>query len=273
MSALHIVATPIGNLEDITLRAIRVLGEADWVLAEDTRRTRVLLDRHGIDVKPASLHAHNEASRVERVLATLAAGGDVALVSDAGTPLISDPGERLVAAVVAAGYDVSPVPGPSAVTSALSVSGLAAAPYSFVGFLPRRKGECERLLESLRDRPDTLVFFESPRRVAATLARLAAVLGNRRAVATRELTKRYEQIARGNLEELAERFADSARGEFTLVVEGAAPTAPITDPTELDERIRELRNAGVSPREVSKQLARETGMPKRVVYARVIDLE
>ena len=222
MSVLYIVATPIGNLEDITLRAIRVLGEARWVLAEDTRHTRVLLDRHGIDARPASLHAHNEASRIGRVLSTLEAGGDVALVSDAGTPLISDPGERLVAAVALAGYEVSPVPGASAVSSAISVSGLAAAPYSFVGFLPRRKGECERLLVALRDRPDTLVFFESPRRVASTLVRLADVLGNRPACAARELTKRHEEVARGSLVELAELFTDAARGEFTLVVEGAS---------------------------------------------------
>ncbi len=270
---LFIVATPIGNLEDITLRAIRVLGEAELVLAEDTRRTRVLLDRHGIDARPLSLHAHNEASRIDRVVATLEAGGDVALVSDAGTPLISDPGERLVAAVATAGYEVSPVPGASAVSSALSVSGISAAPYSFVGFLPRRKGECERLLVALRDRPDTLVFFESPHRVAATLERLAAVLGNRRGCAARELTKRHEQIARGTLEELAELFADSARGEFTLVVEGAPIAEPATDPRELDSRIRDLLVEGLTPREISKQLASESGIQKRAIYARIIEIK
>ncbi len=268
---LYIVATPIGNLEDITLRAIRVLGEAELVLAEDTRRTRVLLDRHGIDARPASLHAHNEASRIDRVLSTLEAGGDVALVSDAGTPLISDPGERLVAAVARAGFDVSPVPGASAVSSALSVSGLAAAPYSFVGFLPRRKGECERLLLTLRDRSDTLVFFESPRRVAATLARLSDVLGNRKACAARELTKRHEQIARGSLEELSEKFTDGARGEFTLVVEGAAPAAPLSDPSQLDPQIRDLLARGMTPREISKQLATATGIQKRTIYQRIIE--
>lgn len=270
---LYIVATPIGNLEDITLRAIRMLGAAELVLAEDTRRTRVLLDRHGIDARPTSLHAHNEASRIGRVLSTLEAGGDVALVSDAGTPLISDPGQRLVAAVVEAGYEVSPVPGASAVSSALSVSGLAAAPYSFVGFLPRRNGECERLLVALRDRPDTLVFFESPRRVAATLARLAEILGNRRACAARELTKRHEQVARGTLEELADQFTDAPRGEFTLVVEGAAAAEPISDPAQLDPQIRNLLAVGISPREVAKQLAGETGIPKRTVYARVTQIK
>jgi 16S rRNA (cytidine1402-2'-O)-methyltransferase len=273
VSVLYIVATPIGNLEDITLRAIRVLAEAELVLAEDTRRTRVLLDRHGIDARPASLHAHNEASRIDRVLSTLEAGGDVALVSDAGTPLISDPGERLVAAVAHAGYGVSPIPGASAVSSALSVSGLAAAPYSFVGFLPRRKGECEKLLLALRDRPDTLVFFESPRRVAATLTRLAEILGNRRACAARELTKRHEQIARGTLQELADQFADTARGEFTLVVEGAPPAQPLTDPTQLDPQIRTLLANGHTPREIAKQLAAETGIQKRAAYTRTIQIK
>jgi 16S rRNA (cytidine1402-2'-O)-methyltransferase len=273
VSVLYIVATPIGNLEDITLRAVRVLGEVEMVLAEDTRRTRVLLDRHGIDARTSSLHAHNEASRIDRVLSALEAGGDVALVSDAGTPLISDPGERLVAAVAREGYDISPVPGASAVSSALSVSGLAAVPYSFVGFLPRRRGECERLLTGLRDRPDTLVFFESPRRVAATLKRLAEVLGNRQACAARELTKRHEEVARGSLEELSDRFSDTARGEFTLVVAGATPAPPITDPTTRDPRIRTLLTEGATPREISNQLATETGLPKRTIYTRTIEIK
>jgi len=273
MSVLYIVATPIGNLEDITLRALRVLAEVESVLAEDTRRTRVLLERHGIGARLVSLHAHNEASRIARVLAALAAGGDVALVSDAGTPLISDPGERLVAAVVEAGYAVSPIPGASAVSSALSVSGLPAAPYSFVGFLPRRRGDCARLLASLRARPDTLVLFESPRRVSDTLARLAEALGDRRAVAARELTKRHEQIARGRLSELAAQFADAARGEFTLVVEGATGDGPVVAATDCDARIRELVARGLTAREISNDLAAETGLPKRELYARVVELK
>ncbi|MBW1845319.1 MAG: 16S rRNA (cytidine(1402)-2'-O)-methyltransferase, partial [Deltaproteobacteria bacterium] len=172
VSDLYLVATPIGNLEDVSLRALKVLEEAELVLAEDTRRTRVLLDRHNIPAKPVSLHAHNEAGRVSKVLAVLDGGGDVALVSDAGTPLISDPGDRLVDAALEAGHSVVPIPGASAPLAALAASGLPAVPFTFVGFLPRRSGECDRALESLHDRRDTLIFFESPRRIAKTLERL-----------------------------------------------------------------------------------------------------
>ena len=157
MSSLYLVATPIGNLEDVSLRALKMLEEAELVLAEDTRRTRVLLDRHGVPAKPVSLHAHNEVSRTAKVLAVLDGGGDVALVSDAGTPLISDPGDRLVAAALEAGHSVVPIPGASAPLAALAASGLPAVPFSFVGFLPRRSGECDRVLESLRDRRDQRV--------------------------------------------------------------------------------------------------------------------
>lgn len=269
MSTLHIVATPIGNLEDITQRAVRVLSEVQLVLAEDTRHTRTLLDRHGIAARPVSLHAHNESARIERALSTLAAGGDVALVSDAGTPLISDPGERLVRAAIEADHKVSPLPGASAPVSALAVSGLPTTPFSFIGFLPRRKGECERLLESLRDRPDTLVLFESPRRVAATLQRLASLLGDRRACAARELTKRHEEVVRGSLSELAERFASEARGEFTLVVAGAETSAPTLAPQDLDAAIRSGLSDGLSARAISERLAAESGLRKRDIYARV----
>jgi 16S rRNA (cytidine1402-2'-O)-methyltransferase len=273
VSVLYLVATPIGNLEDVTLRALRVLGEAKLVLAEDTRRTRVLLDRHDVKAAPTSLHAHNEASRIAKTLAVLDAGGDVALVSDAGTPLISDPGDRLVAAALQAGHEVTPVPGASALLSALSSSGLQTVPFTFVGFLPRRGGECDRLLESLRDRSETLVFFESPRRVAKTLTRLNAVLGDRVACVARELTKLHEEIARGTLAELATRFAADARGEFTLVVAGAADVAAPISNEELDEAIRALVAEGRTSREISDQLGPGAGLPKREVYARVLALK
>ena len=270
MSSLYLVATPIGNLEDVSLRALKVLKEAELVLAEDTRRTRVLLDRHGVAAKPVSLHAHNEVARTAKVLAVLDGGGDAALVSDAGTPLISDPGDRLVAAALEAGHSVVPIPGASALLAALAASGLPAVPFSFVGFLPRRSGECDRLLESLRDRRDTLVFFESPRRVAKTLARLQQAFGDRRACAARELTKMHEEIARGSLSELAKHFEEGARGEFTLVVAGASEAAAGLSEHELDVAIRARVAEGQSPREISNQLAPVSRRPKREIYARAV---
>jgi len=271
VATLHVVATPIGNLEDVTLRALRVLGEAALVLAEDTRRTRVLLERHGVRAKPLSLHAHNEAARVARVLETLEAGGDVALVSDAGTPLVSDPGARLVAAVLAAGHDVTAVPGPSALLAALVVADIPAERFSFVGFLPRRKGARDALLASLRARPEALVFFEAPRRVAATLRALAGAFGSRAACVARELTKLHEEAARGRLDALAERFADGARGEVTIVVAGAGE-APAADAADLEAAIRARLEAGDTPRAVAAALAKRWGVPKRDVYARALAL-
>jgi 16S rRNA (cytidine1402-2'-O)-methyltransferase len=273
VSALYLVATPIGNLEDVSLRALKVLEEAELVLAEDTRRTRVLLDRHGVAAKPVSLHAHNEVARTAKVLAVLDGGGNAALVSDAGTPLISDPGDRLVAAALDAGHDIVPIPGASALLAALSASGLPAVPFSFVGFLPRRGGECGRVLESLRDRPDTLIFFESPRRVARTLARLKEAFGDRQACAARELTKMHEEVARGSLSELADHFEAGARGEFTLVVAGASEQAVELPADQIDEAIRTLSAEGHSSRAISDRLAKPAGLPKREIYARAVALK
>lgn len=267
MGTLYVVATPIGNLEDITLRALAVLREVALVLAEDTRHTRVLLGRHGIAKTPLSLHAHNEAARAQQVLAALAGGQDVALVSDAGTPLVSDPGERLVARAIADGHRVVPVPGPSAVLAALIASGLPAEAFTFVGFLPRRAGERARRLAALCARPETLVLFESPRRVGALLAELAAAFGERRACLARELTKLHEEAARGTLGELAARFAEGARGEVTLVVEGASEAAEPATEDAVRERVRTLLAAGLSARDLASQLARETGAPRRALYA------
>ncbi len=274
MGTLHLVATPIGNLEDVTLRALRMLSEAELLLAEDTRRTRKLLDRHAVKARPVSLHAHNEAARIEKTLAVLEGGGSVALVCDAGSPLISDPGERLVAAVIEAGHEVTSVPGPSALLAALSVSGLPAAPFSFVGFPPRRAGERDALLERLRERPETLVFFESPQRLAATLRRLCGVLGDRAACVARELTKLHEEAARGPLSELAERFAAGTRGEVTIVVAGAAPAdrTDRLDAEALDAEIRARLAAGGSSRAIAAELTPRSGLRRRDVYARAVAL-
>ncbi len=275
MGTLHIVATPIGNLEDVTLRALRVLREVDWVLAEDTRRTRVLLDHFEIPQKPTSLHAHNEAGRIERVIAALSEGRSIALVSDAGTPLVSDPGARLVAAVAKAGYPIEAVPGPSALLAALSVSGLDTERVLFLGFLPRKAGARRRLLESQKGRPETIVLFESPRRVATTLSEIASILGDRAACLARELTKRHEEVIRESLSSLARRFADSPpRGECTLVIAGATADEMQAEKAwsdgELDEVIRAELAEGASVRDLARDLAQRSGRARRDVYARAI---
>ncbi len=272
MGTLFVVATPIGNLEDVTLRALRVLREADQILAEDTRRTRILLDRHGIGARPVSLHAHNESARAAEVLERLAGGASVALVSDAGTPLISDPGERLVAAAVAAGHAVVPVPGPSAVLSALTVSGLPAGSFTMLGFLPRRASARQKLLQRFRTAPETLVVFEAPGRMAATLGALRDSLGDRPACVARELTKLHEETVRGSLSELAERFAAAPpRGEVTLVVGGAGDDAAAEDDdAALDALIHERVAAGCSPRDVAAELSGLGRMPRREAYARAL---
>ncbi|MCA9503962.1 MAG: 16S rRNA (cytidine(1402)-2'-O)-methyltransferase [Myxococcales bacterium] len=280
MGTLHIVATPIGHLEDVTLRALRVLREADWVLAEDTRHTRILLDHFGIPQRPTSLHAHNEASRIEAVLEALEGDRSVALVSDAGTPLVSDPGARLVAAVAEAGHRVEAVPGPSALLAALTVSGLPSDRVLFLGFLPRKAGARRRLLEQQRGRAETLVLFESPRRVAATLAEIGSILGDRPACLARELTKRHEEVLRDGVLALAARLeAEPPRGECTLVVGGARPEEEggagqlaSADEPSLDEAIRAGLEAGDSVRDLATALARRTGRPRREVYARAVTI-
>lgn len=275
MGTLYVVATPIGNLEDVTLRALRVLREADCVLAEDTRRTRILLERHAIPARPVSLHAHNEAARTAEVLSKLTGGASVALVSDAGTPLVSDPGERLVAAAAAAGHAVVPVPGPSAVLAALSVSGSPASAFTMLGFLPRRASARAALLCRFRTAPEPLVLFEAPGRVAATLAALRASLGDRPVCVARELTKLHEEIVRGPLSVLAQRFAAAPpRGEVTLVVAGVSGADARDDASQddaaLDRLISERVAEGRSARDVAAELAGTGRMRKREAYARAL---
>jgi 16S rRNA (cytidine1402-2'-O)-methyltransferase len=272
MGTLHVIATPIGNLEDVTLRALAALRAAEVLYAEDTRHTRILLDRHGIPARARSLHAHNEAERCAEALAALAGGKRVALVSDAGTPTVSDPGARLVAEAIAAGHEVIALPGASAVLAALVVSGLPATPFTFVGFLPRRAGERTELLDSLRARTETLVFFESPQRIGDTLAELADTFGARRACVARELTKLHEEAARGTLAELAARFAEGARGEITLVVEGASAVAAPLAEAALRERVAALLAKGLSPRDVADVLRAETRAPRRELYALALEM-
>ncbi|MCP4037332.1 MAG: 16S rRNA (cytidine(1402)-2'-O)-methyltransferase [bacterium] len=275
MGTLCVVATPIGNLEDVSQRALRILGEADRIFAEDTRRTQILLDRFDIDARASSLHEHNEASRIQGVLELLRSGANVALVSDAGTPLVSDPGARLVEAAIADGHEVDPIPGPSAVVAAVSVSGFRAVPFAFLGFLPRTRGARENLLKSYLARPETLVMFESPARLHDRLVELAEHLSGRRACVARELTKVHQEIARGSLEELAAHFGAGTKGECTIVVEGAgeaerAHTSPaLLEGEFLDARIRECLAEGRRPREIAALLAPQTPLPRKVLYARV----
>ena len=258
MPTLYVVATPIGNLEDVTLRALRVLREVSLIAAEDTRTTRKLLTHHGIHNRLLSYNEHNKAARLPKLLASLR-DGDVALVSEGGTPVISDPGLDLVAAAWEAGFDVSPVPGPSAVTAALAVSGLSARQFIYLGFLPRRSGERRRLFASLRDDPRTIVAFESPHRLRRSLTDLLAELADRRLAVCRELTKRFEEVFRGSVSEALEHFA-APRGEFTLVVEGASAPAAIS----LDAARAELQRrkvAGEPPSSPSPRSRKATASP------------
>jgi 16S rRNA (cytidine1402-2'-O)-methyltransferase len=272
---LSIVATPIGNLEDITLRALRTLREADLVLAEDTRRTRVLCQQHGLSCQLRSFHAYSDARAVEHIVDELSQGKHIALVTDAGTPLLSDPGAALVAAANRAGLRVESVPGPSAITAALTVAGLPVDTFRFLGFLPRSgKRRREALEEICADRAASVVF-ESPQRLAHTLQELSAVLEPEREIAVcRELTKLHEQVVRGPAAQLAEHFHDGTRGEVTLVIAGRtrAATTEIGE-AELDARIRAKLTEGSSPRDAAHALAAETGMRKQAIYARIQTLK
>ncbi len=261
---LAVCATPIGNLEDITLRVLHELREAEVILCEDTRHTRVLLERHGIQARLLSYHEHNEAKRTAELLPRLQAGDRLALVSDAGLPGISDPGARLVVAALENGVPVSVLPGPSAVETALVASGFDAAQYQFIGFLPRSPGQLEALWGELAHLRHTLVAFESPQRLARSLASLAAALPERPVAVCRELTKRFEEVVRGSAAEVAERFAGGTKGEITLIlgrgteVERGAEGAL--------EAVAELLAAGTPRRAAADVVSRLTGVPKNQLY-------
>jgi 16S rRNA (cytidine1402-2'-O)-methyltransferase len=262
---LYLVATPIGNLEDITLRALRVLREADLIACEDTRQTGKLLAHFGISKPMVSYHEHNEAARTEELIAKLEGGSNIALVSDAGTPLVSDPGYRLVTAAVAAGFVVVPIPGASAVLGALSGAGLATDAFRFCGFLPPKSGQRKKVLEVLRGEDCTLVFYEAPHRILDTLDDVAAVYRDRPVVVARELTKLHEEFLRGTADEIRAQLAAraSVKGEITLLIGKGA--ALISD-TPIEDAVRELERKGVPRMDAIKQVARERGLSKREVY-------
>jgi 16S rRNA (cytidine1402-2'-O)-methyltransferase len=260
---LAVCATPIGNLEDITLRVLAELREADVVLAEDTRHTRGLLERHGIAATLLSYHEHNEAERVAELLPRLVAGERIALVSDAGMPAVSDPGARLVRAALEAGIDVTVLPGPSAVETALVASGLAGGRYAFVGFLPRKTGELDALWRETSAWECTLVAFESPHRLAATLRSLAAFDAEREVAVCRELTKRFEEVVRGKAGDVAASLAAPPKGEVTLVV---GPGSAVSDPEPARRAMAELVASG-TPRGVAAEVvARLTDASRNDLY-------
>lgn len=272
--ALYLVATPIGNLGDITLRALEVLAAADVLACEDTRVTRILLERYGIHRRTTAYHEHNAAEAGPRLIAELEAGNSVALVSDAGTPLISDPGFRLVDAVLAAGIKVVPLPGASSVLAALTASGLPSDAFFFAGFLPVKDGQRKTRLMEMAPVPGTLVFLESPRRLAASLAAMAKVLGNRAAAVCRELTKAFEEVRRGDLAELAAHYesAGAPKGEIVICI--APPVAEIMDhsPEDTDRMLLSLA-AEMSASKAAAEAARMTGGRKGDLYRRLLELK
>ena len=264
MGTLYVVATPIGNLEDITLRAVRVLREAGLIAAEDTRTTRVLLRQFGITTRLVSYNEHNMRRRTPELLSALETG-DVALVSEAGTPGVSDPGHELIASAIAAGIPVVPIPGPSAVITALVASSLPMRQFTFLGFPPRRAGERRRALSAAAREPRTIVFFESPHRLRATLDAMDETFGDRRVAVCRELTKTFEEVFRGTASEALAHFLEP-RGEFTIVVEGATPGAERASESEVRAELDRLRAAGASAKDAVAAVAAAFGSPKREVY-------
>ena len=270
MPTLYIVSTPIGNLGDITYRAVEILGAAARILAEDTRHTANLLRKYGITTPLVSAHEHNEAARAEQVVGWLDAGEDLALVSDAGTPLLSDPGARIVRAVVEAGHAIVPVPGASALLAALVVSGFDPEPFSFYGFLPRKGGERKARLAELAAVRHTCVLYEAPGRIAALLEDLANVCEiDRRVVVARELTKLHETVVRGTLTEVSAYYHEApTRGEIVVVLEGAsAASADGPDPQAF---ARELLERGLKPSAAARELAQATGLSRAEAYEQIL---
>ena len=267
---LYLVPTPIGNLEDITLRALRVLKACDLVAAEDTRRVRKLLNHFCIGVKTVSYREHNRARATPLILDAIRSGSAVALVSDAGMPCVSDPGAELVSACVSAGLKVIPLPGPCAAVTAVAASGFPADGFTFLGFTPPRKAARVKLLESMRERTETLIFYEAPHRVAAALADMLEALGNRRAVAFRELTKLHEERIGDTISAILETLQsrDKVLGEFTLVIAGAGEDKEIIhlDDAALDQRYRTMLAEGIDPRDALKALAEASRRPRRELY-------
>jgi 16S rRNA (cytidine1402-2'-O)-methyltransferase len=264
---LYIVSTPIGNLEDITLRALRVLKEVDLVAAEDTRRTRQLLSHYGIHKPLMSYHEHNRRRREDSLLEELRGGKSIALVTDAGTPGISDPGEPLVRRAVQESIPLVPIPGPSALVAALSVSGLPTESFLFYGFLPSKAAGRQKLLLSLKDRPETLIFYESPKRLRSFLEDAFRILGERQVMVAREMTKVYEEVYRGMVLEVSKELGDEEiKGEVTIVMEGSTLPARVARPAIEEALELYYREMGLSMKKAVDRVAEELGVSKKDVY-------
>lgn len=273
MGTLFLVATPIGNLEDITIRAIRVLGEVRLIAAEDTRHTHKLLAHYHISTPTISYHEHNKISRLDEILKKLE-DGDVALVSDAGTPALNDPGYELVRAALQAGHNISPIPGPSAPLAALVSSGLPTDRFLYLGYLPRRSAERRKSLLDIAEFPYTLIYLETPHRLVHSLSDLLETLGDRPVCLARELTKLYEEIWRGSLSEAIEYFQmQTPRGEFTLVIGGKPIEEKHYSEMDIQQAILEGLAQSASPTQLAAQLAASTGWPRRKLYAMIVAVQ
>lgn len=270
---LYIVATPIGNLEDVTLRALRVLKEADLIAAEDTRHTRILLGQYEIRTPLISYHEHNEKIQAPKLVERLLRGESIALVSDAGTPAIADPGYRLIVEAIRAGVQVNPIPGPSALATVLSASGLPTDRFLFEGFLPAKKQERETKLQAVLNETRTLVFYEAPHRLKESLADMRRILGNRETVMAREVSKVHEEFLRGTIDEILARLADrEVKGELTVVVRGCAGRTQVSE-SELEAEIQRLADGGAGVKEISEVLGKRYQLAKRQVYQLALRLK
>jgi 16S rRNA (cytidine1402-2'-O)-methyltransferase len=271
--ALYIVPTPIGNLEDITFRAVRVLKEVDLIAAEDTRHSQVLLNHYGIRTPVTSYHEHNERGKARELVERLRQGTSIALLSDAGTPMISDPGYRLMVEAIGAGVQVIPLPGPSALTAVLAAAGLPTDRFAFEGFLPAKKSERRRTLEALREDTRTLIFYESPHRLKETLADMAEIFGDRDLAIGREISKVHEEFLRGAIHEIIAKLEQqNVRGEITLIVQGATSGALVQE-EELISEVRQLAEDGMRVKEISELLGARHGISRREVYQLALRLK
>lgn len=273
-SKLYIVSTPIGNLEDITLRALNILKQVDLIACEDTRTTKKLLSRYQIQKPLTSYHEHNEIEKAKELLSMLQEGHSIALVTDAGTPGVSDPGYRIVKLASENGVQIFSVPGPSAAIAALSISGLPTSGFTFLGFPPKQKKRLIEYLERIKDYPETLIFYESPKRVIKTLESMAEVFGERNASLGREITKMYEETLRGTLSEIVTtlKSRDNLKGEFTLVIEGNSQDKGEFDSETIDDLLLYFKKEGVSLKDAVKQVAVDSGVSKSKIYKKALQI-